>query len=134
MRIHTEEEMNNNNELIDIQKIYNDIRKRIIKARAKIYTVINNESIDNCWYIGKIVVELQNGNPRAEYGKQMIKALSEKLTNEFGAGFSMQNIRKMRQFYEAFPIRSTVSSELSWSHYQELAKIVREEEIIQPGL
>ena len=120
--------MDKKNEVLDIQEIYNDIRKRIIKARSRIYTTINDEAIDNCWYIGKTIVELQKGNSRAEYGKQIVEALSEKLTKEFGAGFSVQNIRKMRQFYEAFPIRSTVSSELSFSHYQELVKIVREEE------
>jgi len=120
--------MNKDNELIDIQPSYDDIRKRIIKARSRIYSTMNEETIDSCWYIGKTIVDLQKGNSRAEYGKQIIKSLSEKLTKEFGSGFSMQNLRKMRQFYEAFPIRSTVSSELSWSHYMELIRIVRVEE------
>ena len=54
--------------------------------------------------------------------------LSERLTNEFGSGFSPVSIRRMRRFYEYYPIWSTVSTELSWSHFQELIKIDRKAE------
>lgn len=60
--------------------------------------------------------------------KQVLQYFADKLTAEFGKGFSMQNLRKMRQFYRAFPIRSTVSSELSWSHYRLLMRVTNETE------
>jgi len=72
--------------------------------------------------IGKrIVEEEQNGNKRAEYGKNLIKMLSEKLTKEFGKGFSETNLEQMRKFFKVYGIPQTLSEEfqfnLSWSHY-----------------
>ena len=70
--------------------------------------------------IGKrIVEEEQDGNKRAEYGKKLMKTLSEKLTKEFGRGFSQRNLEQMRTFYLRYSISQTVSAEfkLSWSHY-----------------
>jgi predicted nuclease of restriction endonuclease-like (RecB) superfamily len=62
-------------------------------------------------------------NDRAEYGKKLLEYLSENLTKEFGKGFSARNLRNMRLFYLKFPIRQTLSAELSWSHYLLLMKI-----------
>ena len=47
--------------------------------------------------------------------------MSEHLTKEFGKGFTVTNLKYMRQFYRAFPIRHTLCDELSWSHYRLLA-------------
>lgn len=49
--------------------------------------------------------------------------MSEQLTSEFGKGFTVANLKNMRQFYRTFPIRQTLSSELSWSHYNLLMRI-----------
>jgi len=76
--------------------------------------------------IGKrIVEEEQNGNKKAEYGKNLIKILSEKLTKEFGKGFSQRNLEQMRTFYVRYSIPQTLSAEfkLSWSHYFILMRI-----------
>ena len=60
--------------------------------------------------------------------KRIIDALSIKLTNEFGNGFSPVSIRRMRRFFEYYPIWSIVPTELSWSHFQKLIKMDRKEE------
>ena len=73
--------------------------------------------------MGRLIVEAQGGEKRAKYGNKLIKEYSEKLTNELGKGFTVSNLRKMRQFYSLFRKRSTLSSELTWSHYTELLKI-----------
>jgi predicted nuclease of restriction endonuclease-like (RecB) superfamily len=52
-----------------------------------------------------------------------LEALSEQLTRQFGKGFDATNLRNMRRFYLMFPIRETVSLELSWSHYNILARV-----------
>ena len=75
-----------------------------------------------------IVEEEQNGKERAEYGKQILKELSEKLTIEFGKGFSVTNLQQMRQFYlvyQDYEKSQTLSDEfkLSWSHYLKLIRI-----------
>ena len=60
-------------------------------------------------------MEIQQGDERASYGDAVLEKLSEKLTNEFGKGFSKRNLERMRKFYICFPIATTVSSQLSWS-------------------
>lgn len=68
-------------------------------------------------------MEIQQGDERASYGDYVLDKLSQKLTNEFGKGFSSRNLRTMRKFYLMYPIWKTVSAKLSWSHYLELIKI-----------
>ncbi len=75
------------------------------------------------WNIGKAIMEIQQGDERASYGDAVLDRLSQKLTDEFGKGFSSRNLRTMRKFYLIYPIWQTVSSKLSWSHYLELIKI-----------
>ena len=97
-----------NNDLIDIEKIYDDIRNKIIAARGKMLKHIDTTMVEVYWYVGKITYELFENSNKASYGKKIIEALSSKLTNEFGGGFSPVSIRKMRKFYEIYPIRSAV--------------------------
>ena len=117
-----------NNDLIDIEKIYDDIRNKIIVARGKMLKHIDTTMVEVYWYVGKITHELSESRSKASYGKKIIEALSAKLTNEFGGGFSPVSIRRMRKFYEMYPIWSAVPTELSWSHFQELIRIDRKEE------
>ena len=72
-------------------------------------------------------MEIQQGDERASYGDAVLDKLLQKLTNEFGKGFSSRNLRTMRKFYLIYPIWKTVSSKLSWSHYLELIKIDNEQ-------
>ena len=101
------------NELLDIQPIYEDIRDRIYEARRKIYKHIDNSATEINWYVGKIASELLGDNKRADYGKQIVEALSQKLQTEFGSGFAPVSIRRMRRFYDYFPFWSAVPTELS---------------------
>ena len=74
--------------------------------------------------------EEQNGNERAEYGKNLIKVLSEKLLKKFGKGFSERNLEQMRMFYIKYSKSQTLSAEfkLNWSHYLVLMRIDNIEE------
>ena len=106
---------------IEIKKdIYQEIHDLLHKARQNIISNINSIMTKTYFLIGKrIVEEEQDGNKRAEYGKKLMKTLSEKLTKEFGRGFSQRNLEQMRTFYLRYSISQTVSAEfkLSWSHY-----------------
>ena len=62
-------------------------------------------------------MEVQNGDKRASYGDAVLEKLSQRLTNEFGKGFSKRNLERMRKFYIYFPNATTLLSQLSWSHY-----------------
>ena len=98
----------------------------IINSRNRVYTTVNTEMLNLYWNIGKAIMEIQQGDERATYGDAVLEKLSEKLTNEFGKGFSKRNLERMRRFYNCFPIATTVSSQLSWSHYLELIKVEEE--------
>lgn len=115
------------NELInsdnEINSIFDSIKNLVINSRNKVYHTVNTEMLNLYWNIGKIIMEIQQGDERASYGDAILDKLSQKLTNEFGKGFSKRNLERMRKFYIFFPIATTVSSQLSWSHYLELIKI-----------
>ena len=69
------------------------------------------------WQIGRIIVEHeQNGSLRSEYGKAVLQSLSERLTEEFGKGFTVTNLKYMRQFYVTFPNGHALHGELTWTH------------------
>ena len=112
---------------IEIKKdIYQEIHDLLHNARQNIVLNINSTMTKTYFLIGKrIVEEEQDGNKRAEYGKKLIKTLSEKLTKEFGRGFSQRNLEQMRTFYLRYSISQTLSAEfkLSWSHYLILMRI-----------
>ena len=110
----------------NINPIFEEIKDLINSSRNRVYSTINTEMLNLYWSIGKIIMEIQEGDERATYGDAVLEKLSEKLTNEFGKGFSERNLERMRKFYICFPISTTVSSKLSWSHYLELIKIEEE--------
>lgn len=110
----------NNNE---INNIFNAIKQLVINSKNKVYSAVNTEMLNLYWNIGKAIMEIQQGDERANYGDAVLEKLSEKLTAEFGKGFSKRNLERMRKFYIYFPIATTVSSQLSWSHYLEIIKI-----------
>lgn len=102
---------------------YKEIRSYIVSAKQQIYKAVNSSMVEAYWNIGKKIYEVCGENDRAAYGKQVLNDISNKLTAEFGKGFSVPNLRKMRQFYIMFQKRSTVLSELSWSHYELLIRV-----------
>jgi len=76
------------------------------------------------WQIGQYIVKFeQDGAERAKYGAQLLPVLSKDLLLLHGKGFSLSNLKLMRQFYIAYPKSQTVSGQLGWSHYVELLKL-----------
>lgn len=75
------------------------------------------------WQIGKMIVDKQGGEDRAEYGSGLIKELSQQMTRDFGKGFDERNLELMRQFYRSFPNPNTVCTQLSWSHLRLLMRV-----------
>ncbi len=63
----------NNNELIDIENIYQDIRNKIVNARQKMLKHIDTTMTEVYWYVGKITYELSENSTKASYGKKIMK-------------------------------------------------------------
>ena len=107
-----------------LSSLISAIAQQIEQARGQIRQAVNSTMVQSYWQVGRLIVEHeQQGNSRAEYGKQQLQQLSKQLTERLGKGFDVTNLRNMRRFYLVFPIREMVSLELSWSHYNLLAKI-----------
>lgn len=107
----------------DINNTFINIKEMIINSRNRVYTTVNAEMLNLYWNIGKVIIDIQCGEERAEYGNYVVEKLSQKLIAEFGRGFSVESLRRMKRFYLSFSIWSTVLTELSWSHYLEIIKI-----------
>jgi predicted nuclease of restriction endonuclease-like (RecB) superfamily len=106
------------------ENLYSDIKALIEEARGSIVKSVNWAMVITHWEIGRrIVEEEQNGKERAAYGNYLLVNLSAKLTEEFGKGFDVRELRKMRQFYLQFPIRDALRPELSWTHYRLLLRV-----------
>lgn len=120
--------------------LFEKIVQLLSASRQKVLQSVNTTMVFTYFEIGRMIVEdEQQGEHRAKYGTQQLKLLSERLTKQFGKGFSERNLKNMRQFYLIFseqrqliaelnkqlPIRQTMSAEfkLSWSHYQKLMRI-----------
>lgn len=85
---------------------------------------VNTTLLLTYWNVGRLIVEdEQNSARRAEYGKQVLKELSKRLTKDFGKGFSRSNLHWMRELYIKYPNCQTLSNKLTWSHYCELLTI-----------
>jgi predicted nuclease of restriction endonuclease-like (RecB) superfamily len=103
-----------------------DLRSLILSARQRIAVVANSTSTLLYWHLGQRLLKENLQNQRAAYGKQILATVSRELTAEFGRGFSYATVNRAIQFSELFPdpeIVSTLSTQLSWSHFMELLPI-----------
>jgi predicted nuclease of restriction endonuclease-like (RecB) superfamily len=103
--------------------LYAFSRELIVNARKMVYHTANFVMVETYWQIGKKIVEEQGGEERAKYGDGLIADLSQKLTADFGKGFTVRNIRAMRQFYLLFQKRHALRAELNWTHYRSLIRV-----------
>jgi predicted nuclease of restriction endonuclease-like (RecB) superfamily len=136
---------------VEKQNLYTKVIELLNQARQNVAQTINNTMATAYFEIGRMIVEEeQQGKEKAEYGKQILSELSERLVSEFGKGFSETNLKQMRYFYLTYSIRQTVSDEfenneiletaslktsnsiqqtvsakfkLTWSHYLKLMRI-----------
>jgi len=111
------------------------ISETFVNGQQKAVFAVNSFLVETYWKIGQYIVEYeQGGSERAGYGKKLLELLSKDLSLLHGKGFSLSNLKRMRQFYIVFPISAEVphqlnqkgamaSHKLSWSHYVELLKI-----------
>ena len=106
-----------------------DIKSIIAQSRDRVIRAVDHQRTLMYWHIGKrIFEEEQEGKDRADYGKYLIKYLSEQLQPEFGSGFSKRQIELFRQFYRVFPIANALRTQLSWTQYKLLLSVESEGE------
>ncbi|MBN2689724.1 MAG: DUF1016 family protein [Gammaproteobacteria bacterium] len=127
-----------------LDNLYSEIANVIRSARSNVKRAIDLEQVKAYWLIGySIVEEEQAGADRAEYGKKLLKNLSDRLTKEFGKGFSARTLLDVRKFYLVYQesVDDSIShapraksqvpqfrDNLGWTHYRSLMRITRPEE------
>ena len=107
------------------ENIYEEIKKELIQSiidkRIDNYFVNKNE-LTHYYNVGKMIIDAQGGDERAKYGNSLIKKISNRLTNELGKGYSIQNLKNMRRFYlyieKRHPVGVQFSDRINWSHYK----------------
>ncbi|MBS1573539.1 MAG: DUF1016 family protein [Bacteroidetes bacterium] len=106
------------------QELIQQIQTIIANAKEKAIRSVDTERVLMYWQIGKVIFEEeQEGKDRADYGKYLIKSISETFQPEFGTGFSIRQLEMNRQFYKTFPITNALRSQFSWTHYRTLIRI-----------
>jgi len=106
--------------------LYRNIRKLIETAKIHVAIQVNQALVLTYWQIGKTIKTEVLDDGRAQYGATILKQLAERLTREYGNGFSHSSLTRMAKFYSYIPeqeIVATLSQQLSWSHFVEIIKI-----------
>lgn len=109
-----------------IENYYNKINELILKAKEKVVRTVNYEMVELYFEIGSTLNELIEKNNLESSQNKIIKSFSEKLTKEFGAGFSIPSLKKMKKFYLTYQGGSTLWNQLSWSHNRLIMNIEEE--------
>ena len=104
-------------------QLLSDLRTLIAETRQDVARSVNSALVMLYWNVGQRIRQDILKERRAEYGREIVVTLSRQLVEEFGNGFSRPNLFRMVRFAEVFPeqeIVSTVSRQLSWSHFVEI--------------
>lgn len=103
-----------------------EIRQLIEAVRSRVGTYVNIELTMMYWQVGNRIRREILKDKRAEYGAQIVSTLSAQLAADYGEGFGRRNLFRMIKFAESFPdeqIVSTLSTQLTWSHFLEIIPV-----------
>lgn len=108
------------------EKLFADIKNLVISARQRAFKAVDSERVILYWQIGNRINEEILQNQRAEFGKQVVKNLSKKMTLEFGSGFNQINLWLFIRFVTFFPdfeIVYALRKLFSWTHFRIFIRI-----------
>jgi len=106
-------------------QFFAEVAALLSEARGSAYRAVNSVMVETYWNIGQRIVEReQQGNPRADYGENLIENRFRYLTGIFGKGFSEANLQNMRKFYITFPEFPThCVGNLSWTNIRTIMRL-----------
>ena len=116
------------------EQLYTQAIKIIDRGRNNVISSIYKETTKSYYLLGRLIVEdEQEGRDKAEYGKNIIKNLSKRLTAKYGKGFSVSTLKDCRRFYQKFQfiksqsVTGELNFQLSFTHYTYLIRLDNEE-------
>ena len=107
-------------------KLVQDLRDLIRSTRSGVAQAVNSALVLHYWQVGRRIRTDILDSRRAAYGDEIVSTLSRQLSVEFGSGYSRPNLFRMIKFAEFFAdgaIVSTLSRQLSWSHFTEILRL-----------
>lgn len=110
--------------------LLNDLVSIIEQGKRQAVAQVNSTLTLVFWQVGNRTNEDILQNERAAYGKQVVNEVAKQLVQKYGRSFQVRNIRRMIQFatvFDDFTIVTTLSSQLSWSHFVELFRLKNKE-------
>lgn len=123
--------MENSVTLVNKNEFINEVESFIEKSVNAANSAVSSIIVVTYWNVGRMIVEEeQNGKSRAEYGKQIIQQLSERLTRKYGNNYSKRNLQYYRKFYQYFndlEIVNTCVHNLNWSHFRRLLSVTSDD-------
>ena len=106
-----------------VNELFDEIKLLISEARNNADRIVNSVITIQYWQIGDRINREILKSKRAEYGNEIVSTLSRQLVSEYGRGYSEKSLRHFIKFSQEFPdfeIVSTLSRQLSWSHFKEI--------------
>jgi predicted nuclease of restriction endonuclease-like (RecB) superfamily len=108
----------------EYKMLVRQISETFVQGQQRAVIAVNSHLVKTYWKVGQYIVEYeQKGKEKAAYGVKLLERLSKDLSLLHGRGFSLSNIKRMRQFYIMYPIGAELPHQLSWTHWVELLKI-----------
>ncbi len=120
----------NTNIITAEQVLLTELSQLIEQSQQQIVSQVNNTLTMLFWHIGTRINKEILQNKRADYGKRIVSTLSTQLKEKYGINFELRNLQRMMQFAEQFAdnsIVSTLSTQLSWSHFVTLLPLKSQE-------
>ena len=103
-------EIEKNHQIVEsrAEQLAKRIEALVVEARKKIASTVNVAMVYTYFEVGRYIIEdEQGGKTRAEYGKRVLKRVSERLTSSLGKGWSVDTLEKTRRFFQAFSKSAT---------------------------
>ncbi|MCT7469297.1 PDDEXK nuclease domain-containing protein [Aliarcobacter cryaerophilus] len=113
-------------EIIENKNLVVELKSLIASTKEQVAISVNSSLTLMYWQIGYKINEDILKNSRAEYGNEIVHAVSRQLVEEFGSGFSRANLFHMIKFsqvFDNFEIVSALSRQLSWTHFRKFIYI-----------
>lgn len=108
------------------QQLYSDVCHIIDDTRTRVAVYFNAEVSRTYWYIGKRIKEDVLYNRRADYGKQVVKNLSLRLTERYGKGWNystLQHCVRAAYTFTEDEIAYAVRTQFSWTSLRTLMSV-----------
>ena len=108
-------------------ELYERVRTILDEGRNRVARSVNSEMVRAYWLIGEAIVQHeQAGKERADYGARLLESLAAQMKADQIKGFTVSNLKYMRQFYVTFPKSHALRGQLSWTHYRLLLKVEKD--------